>query len=108
GFLGSWSEATVVPAIAAVKIPDDVPLSAAALIGCGVLTGAGAAMNTATIGPEDTVVVVGCGGVGLNAVQGARIAGARRIVAVDTVDWKLELAKKFGATDVVDATRGDP
>lgn len=108
GFMGSFSEATVVPAIGAVKIPRDVPLTSAALIGCGVLTGTGAAMRTARIQPGDAVVVVGCGGVGLNAVQGAHIAGAERIIAVDRVPSKLEKAALFGATDLVDANATDP
>jgi NDMA-dependent alcohol dehydrogenase len=103
-YSGTFAELAVVPAISAVKIPDDVPLSLAALLGCGVLTGVGAALNTADIAPGDTVAVIGCGGVGLNVVQGARIAGAGEIIAVDTNPAKLELARRFGATDVVDAS----
>ena len=83
-------------------------MSSAALIGCGVLTGFGAATNTADIRQGDTVAVVGCGGVGLNVIQGAKYAGAERIIAVDMVANKLDLAKQFGATDVVDARRRDP
>lgn len=86
-----------------VKIRADVPLIPAALISCGVMTGVGAVINTAGVQPGDTVVVVGAGGVGLNAVQGARLAGARRIVAVDRSADKLEMAKEFGATDTLDA-----
>jgi NDMA-dependent alcohol dehydrogenase len=104
---GTFSEAVVIPAIGAVKIPDDIPLEIAALIGCGVLTGAGAALNTANITPGDTVAVVGCGGVGLNVIQGAKIAGAERIIAVDMIENKLKLAEQFGATDLVDASKGD-
>lgn len=104
---GTFSEETVIPAIGAVKIPNDVPLTDAALIGCGVLTGFGAAVNTASIRKGDTVAVVGCGGVGLNVIQGAKHAGAERIVAVDMVDGKLETAKKFGATDTVNAGDGN-
>jgi S-(hydroxymethyl)glutathione dehydrogenase / alcohol dehydrogenase len=104
---GTFAEETVIPGIGAVKIPDDVPFSVAALIGCGVLTGAGAAMNTASIRRGDTVAVVGCGGVGLNVIQGARIAGADRIIAVDQVETKLALAKQFGATDTVNASQAN-
>ena len=104
---GTFSEETVIPAIGAVKIADDVPLTDAALIGCGVLTGFGAAVNTASIRKGDTVAVVGCGGVGLNVIQGAKHAGAERIIAVDMVDGKLQTAQKFGATDTVNAGEGD-
>jgi NDMA-dependent alcohol dehydrogenase len=106
-FVGSFSETVVVPEAATVGIPDDVSLTSAALIGCGVLTGVGAATKTATIRAGDTVVVVGTGGVGLNAIQGARLAGAERIIAVDLVDWKLDLAMQFGATDSVNASTTD-
>lgn len=105
---GTFAEEAVIPAISAVKIPPDMPLQQAALIGCGVLTGVGAATNTARIRPGDTVAVVGCGGVGLNVIQGARIAGAERIIAVDMLASKLELARRFGATDTVNAAEGDP
>ncbi|MGH9265179.1 MAG: Zn-dependent alcohol dehydrogenase [Acidimicrobiales bacterium] len=105
---GTFSEETVVPACAAVKIPDDVPLDVAALLGCGVITGVGAALNTATIRPGDTVAVVGCGGVGLNVIQGARIAGAEVVVAVDVHPAKLATATRFGATHTVDASAVDP
>jgi S-(hydroxymethyl)glutathione dehydrogenase/alcohol dehydrogenase len=107
-FCGTFSSESIVPAISTVKIPDDVPLKAAALIGCGVLTGVGAALNTADLREGDTVVVVGCGGVGLNVIQGARIAKAGRIIAVDMFDSKLEMARDFGATDTVNAGEGDP
>ena len=83
---GTFSEETVIPAIGAVKIDDEDPDDVAALIGCGVLTGVGAAMNTANIRQGDTVAVVGCGGVGLNVIQGAKHAGAERIIAVDMID----------------------
>jgi NDMA-dependent alcohol dehydrogenase len=104
---GTFSEVAVIPAMSAVKIDPDVDLKVAALVGCGVLTGAGAAMNTARIEKGDTVAVVGCGGVGLNVIQGARVAGAERIIAVDMVDSKLELARQFGATDTVNAGQRD-
>jgi Zn-dependent alcohol dehydrogenase len=81
-----------------VKIDAAMPLDKAALIGCGVMTGVGAAVNTAKVEPGSATVVFGCGGVGLNAIQGCAIAGARIIVAVDTSDAKLEMAKQFGAT----------
>ena len=106
--LGTYGDHAIVPEISCVKIPDDVPLDVAALIGCGVLTGVGAALNTAEIAPGDTVVVIGCGGVGLNVIQGARIAGATTIIAVDMHDAKLEMAKSFGATHTVNAGDGDP
>jgi Zn-dependent alcohol dehydrogenase len=104
----TFAETTVVPAIGAVKIPDDISLEVGALIGCGVLTGVGAAMNTANIREGDSVAVVGCGGVGLNVIQGARIAGASQIIAVDMLPNKLDMAKQFGATDLVNAGDGDP
>ncbi|MDQ1374857.1 MAG: hypothetical protein QOJ09_2195 [Actinomycetota bacterium] len=105
---GTFSEVSIIPAIGAVKIPDDLDMKVAALIGCGVLTGTGAAMNTADIRKGDTVAVVGCGGVGLNVIQGARIAGAGEIIAIDMNETKLQLAKEFGATATVNASQGDP
>jgi Zn-dependent alcohol dehydrogenase len=105
---GTFSETTVVPEIGAVKVPADFDLKLAALIGCGVLTGAGAAMNTADIRQGDTVAVVGCGGVGLNVIQGARIAGASEIIAIDMNETKLSMAKEFGATAVVNASQANP
>jgi S-(hydroxymethyl)glutathione dehydrogenase / alcohol dehydrogenase len=104
---GTFSEQTIIPAIGAVKIPNDIDMKVAALIGCGVLTGVGAAMNTADINPGDTVAVVGCGGVGLNVIQGARIKGAAEIIAVDMNETKLQLAKEFGATATVNASQTD-
>jgi len=100
---GTFAEEVVVSAISAVRVPGDVPASAAALLGCGVLTGFGAAVNAATIGPGRTVCVIGCGSVGLAAVQGARLAGAEEIVAVDVVPAKLDLALTVGATMAVPA-----
>jgi NDMA-dependent alcohol dehydrogenase len=105
--LGTFSEELVCPEISTVKIDPDVPLTSAALIGCGVLTGFGAAANTADIRKGDVVAVIGCGGVGLNVIQGAVWKGAERVIAVDRFDSKLEMAKQFGATDVVNATNGD-
>jgi S-(hydroxymethyl)glutathione dehydrogenase/alcohol dehydrogenase len=95
---GTFAERLTVPQEAAVKIDDDVPFEIASLIGCGVSTGVGAAINTAKVRPGSTVVVFGCGGVGVSAIQGARVAGAGVIVAVDLVEAKLETAKGFGAT----------
>lgn len=103
---GTFSEVAVVPRSGLVKLPADLDLTLAALLGCSVLTGVGAVLNTAEVQPGATVAVVGCGGVGLNVVQGARIAGAGRIVAVDTNAATLELAESFGAT-AVDASAGD-
>jgi NDMA-dependent alcohol dehydrogenase len=105
---GTFSEVTIIPAIGAVKVPNDLDMKVAALIGCGVLTGAGAAMNTADIKKGDNVAVVGCGGVGLNVIQGARIKGAKEIIAVDMNETKLQMAKDFGATATVNASQGDP
>jgi len=92
---------------ACVAIPKEMPLDRAALMGCAVTTGVGAVINTAALRPGETIAVIGCGGVGLAAVNGAAIAGAGRIIAVDVVPAKLELARRFGATDVIDATEGD-
>jgi len=105
---GTFSELAVIPAIGAVKIPKDIPFDIAALIGCGVLTGVGAALNTADISEGDTVAVIGCGGVGLNVIQGAKIAGAGEIIAVDMLQNKLEMAGEFGATTLINASEGDP
>ena len=106
--LSAFAELMLVHENTLAKIRDDMPLDRAALIGCAVTTGVGAVLNTAKLPPGSTVAVIGCGGVGLNTVQGAAIAGAGRIIAVDTLPWKLDLARTFGATDVVDATTGDP
>jgi len=102
--VSSFAGYAVVPESVAVKIRDDLPLEAIALIGCSVLTGCGAVMNTARVEEGASVAVWGCGGVGSNVIQGARLAGAARIVAVDVRREKLELARSLGATDVVLAT----
>lgn len=94
----TFAEETVIPAAAAIVIPKDIPLDIAALVGCGVMTGVGAVVNTAQLRPGSSVLVIGCGGVGVSAIMGARAAGAAEIVAVDTVDRKLEWARQFGAT----------
>lgn len=106
--LGSFAEMMLVHEHAVAKIRPDMPLDRAALIGCGVTTGVGAVIHTAKVEPGATVAVIGCGGVGLSCINGAAIAGAGRVIAVDMVASKLELARKFGATDVVDASAGDP
>ncbi|GGO80219.1 Zn-dependent alcohol dehydrogenase [Wenjunlia tyrosinilytica] len=98
---GTFAEETVLPAGCAVPIPDDLPYDVAALIGCGVTTGIGAALNTAEVEPGSSVAVIGCGGVGISAVQGARVAGAAEIVAVDPVASRREAALGFGATEAV-------
>lgn len=106
--LSAFAEYMLVHENTLVKIREDMPLDRAALIGCAVTTGLGAVFNTAKVTPGSSVAVIGCGGVGLNSVQGARIAGAGRIIAIDTMPWKLDLARQFGATDLIDATAGDP
>ena len=103
----TFSEYCVVPEVSAIKVETELPWEYLALVGCAVTTGVGAAINTAKVAQGDTVAVVGCGGVGLSALQGARIAGASRIIAVDTTPSKLELAKQLGATDVVNASEVD-
>lgn len=98
---GTFAEETVIAAYAAIPIPDDVPYEIAALIGCGVTTGVGAALNTAKVKPGSSVVVIGVGGVGISILQGAKVAGAARIIAVDPTAGRRETAMKFGATDAV-------
>ena len=106
--LSSFAEFMLIHEHALVKIRDDMPLDRAALIGCAVTTGFGAVINTADVEVGSTVCVIGCGGVGLSAINGAAIAGAGRIIAVDIKGSKLNLAKHFGASDVVDASTCDP
>ena len=106
--ISSYAEYMNVHENAVVKIRDDMPLDKAALIGCGVMTGTGAVLNTAKVEPGSSVAVFGAGGVGLAAIQGARIAGARMIIAVDMIESKLAKARELGATHVVDASSGDP
>jgi S-(hydroxymethyl)glutathione dehydrogenase/alcohol dehydrogenase len=98
---GTFAEEVVLAAPCAVPIPDDVPYEIAALIGCGVTTGIGAALNTAKVEAGSSVAVIGCGGVGISAIQGARVAGAAEIVAVDPVQSRRDAALRFGATDAV-------
>ena len=105
--LSSFAEKMLIHEQALVKIDRDMPLDRAALIGCGVTTGLGAVFRTAKVAPGETVAVIGCGGIGLAAIQGARIAGANKIIAVDMVGSKLELAQQLGATHMVDAAEVD-
>jgi len=106
--LGTLATHTVVNAAQAIRVPTEADLSRMCLLGCGASTGVGAAVNTAGVQPGATIAVIGLGGIGLAALQGARIAGAERLIAVDRVPSKLALARGFGATDVVDASAGDP
>ena len=105
--LSSFAEYMLVHEHAIAKIREDMPMDRAALIGCGVTTGVGAVIHTAKVEPGSTVAVIGCGGVGLSAINGAEIVGAARIIAIDTLDSKLDLARKFGATDVINASQTD-
>ncbi|MEV6012405.1 alcohol dehydrogenase catalytic domain-containing protein [Streptomyces sp. NPDC051976] len=98
---GTFAEEVVVDSLCAVPIPDDVPYEIAALIGCGVTTGIGAAINTARVEAGSSVVVIGCGGVGISVIQGARALGAAEIVAVDPVESRREAALRFGATEAL-------
>jgi S-(hydroxymethyl)glutathione dehydrogenase/alcohol dehydrogenase len=106
--VASFAEYAVVPASGAVVIPKEMPLDRAALLSCAVLTGYGAVVNTAKVQPGSSVAVFGCGGVGLNSIQGARLVGAKTIIAVDISDEKLAIAKKVGATHVVNGSKEDP
>ena len=104
----AFAERVVVDASQVVAIEKEIPLDSAALLACGVITGVGAVTNTARVPPGASVVVVGCGGVGLNAIQGARLVGAKTITAIDVSAAKLAAAGRFGATDGVDAGSEDP
>jgi S-(hydroxymethyl)glutathione dehydrogenase/alcohol dehydrogenase len=106
--VSSFAERVVVPRSGAVRIRDDAPLEVVAVVGCAVATGVGAVRNTAQVPAGASVAVIGCGAVGLSCVQGARLAGATRIVACDVSPEKLEVARRLGATDTVDASAGDP
>jgi S-(hydroxymethyl)glutathione dehydrogenase/alcohol dehydrogenase len=105
--IGSFAEQMLVHENSLVRIDAELPLDIACLVGCGVLTGVGAALRTARVAPGDKVAVFGCGGVGLSVVQGAALAGADRIIAIDRVAAKTELACSLGATDTVDASSTD-
>lgn len=106
--VSSFAEEVVVPASGAIKVRDDAPLDVIAVVGCAVATGVGAVLNTAAVTPGSMVSVIGCGGVGLNVIQGARLAGAERIVAIDVREDKTLVATQFGATDRINASEGDP
>lgn len=99
--VGSLAELSVVPAAAAIKVPEELPFGVGALIGCSVTTGVGAVINNARVEPGTTAAVVGCGGVGLAVLMGLRLSGAERIIAIDTAPEKLDLARELGATDTV-------
>ena len=103
----TFAEEAIFRDYALVKISEDVPFEIAAVVGCGVLTGVGAAINTAKVRPAESVAVIGCGGVGINVIQGARLAGANPIIAIDTVESKLDMAERFGATHRINAADGD-
>lgn len=105
--VSSFAEYAVVPASGAIRIRDDAPLDVVALVGCAVATGVGAVTNTAAVEPGSIVAVIGCGGVGLSVVQGARLAGAERIVAIDVRPEKTALAARLGATDEIDVSAAD-
>jgi S-(hydroxymethyl)glutathione dehydrogenase/alcohol dehydrogenase len=106
--LGGFAEQALIHENQLAVVPKEMPFAQAALLGCGVVTGAGAVLNTANVSAGDTVVVIGAGGVGLNAVSGARLAGASRIVVIDVQSKRLEAARRFGATDVIDSTMAKP
>jgi S-(hydroxymethyl)glutathione dehydrogenase / alcohol dehydrogenase len=106
--IASYAERMLLHENSVVRIDSEIPLDRAALVGCGVLTGVGAALRTAAVRAGQTVAVFGCGGVGLSIIQGARIAGARQIIGVDRFDSKLEMASEIGATHTVNSTRSDP
>jgi S-(hydroxymethyl)glutathione dehydrogenase/alcohol dehydrogenase len=105
--MGSFAEQVVIPAEQVVPVRKDVPMETLALIGCAVTTGVGAVVNAARVEPGSSVAVIGCGGVGLNVIQGAALVNASRIIAIDLLDNKLEFARQFGATDTINASQGD-
>jgi S-(hydroxymethyl)glutathione dehydrogenase/alcohol dehydrogenase len=106
--LGGFAKQALIHENQLAVVPKEMPFAQAALLGCGVVTGAGAVLNTANVLAGDSVVIFGAGGVGLNAISGARIAGASRIVAIDIQPKRLEAARRFGATDVIDSTKNQP
>jgi S-(hydroxymethyl)glutathione dehydrogenase / alcohol dehydrogenase len=106
--LGGFAEQALIHEQQLAVVPKAMPFAQAALLGCGVVTGAGAVLNTANVRPGDSVVIFGAGGVGLNAVSGARIAGASRIVVIDIQSQRLDAARRFGATDAIDSTHSKP
>jgi S-(hydroxymethyl)glutathione dehydrogenase/alcohol dehydrogenase len=106
--LGGFAEQALIHENQLAVVPNEIPFAQAALLGCGVVTGAGSVLNTANVSAGDSVVIIGAGGVGLNAVSGARIAGAARIVVIDIQQKRLDAARRFGATDVIDSTKSKP
>ncbi len=106
--IGAFAEEILVPVTSVAKVPTEMPLEKAALLGCAVITGLGAVRHSARVRFGDTVAVIGCGGVGLSAVQGALLSGASRVIAIDRMPEKLEVARGFGATDLVNAAEVDP
>src|SRR3989454_3854236 len=106
--LGGFAERALIHENQLAVVPKEMPFAQAALLGCGVVTGAGAVLNTACVSAGETVVIFGAGGVGLNAISGARIAGASHIVVIDIQPTRLEAARRFGATDVIDSTKTKP
>ena len=108
GGVDLFSEETIILASSAVKVRKDVPLEKLCLIGCGVMTGVGAVINRAKVKTGSTVAIFGCGGVGLNVVQGAKLAAASKIIVIDKVDLKLEMAREMGATHFINASTEDP
>src|SRR6185369_6152415 len=105
--LGGFAEFVITPETGAVKVAADTPLDIACVIGCAVQTGVGAVLNTARVPEGATVLVAGAGGIGISIVQGARVAGATKIIVSDPVGPRREMARRFGATDVVDPTSDD-
>jgi S-(hydroxymethyl)glutathione dehydrogenase/alcohol dehydrogenase len=105
--VGSFAEMMVTSENGLVKIPEEMPMAEASLIGCGVMTGVGAALYTAKVPGGSTVAVIGCGGIGLNIIQGCRISGAANIIAIDIMDSKLEMATQFGATHTINSKEVD-
>src|SRR5580692_1189193 len=106
--LGGFAERALIHENQLAVVPRELPFAQAALLGCGVVTGAGSVLNTANVSAGDTVVIFGAGGVGLNAVSGARIAGVSRIVVIDIQQQRLDAARRFGATDLIDSTKSKP
>jgi S-(hydroxymethyl)glutathione dehydrogenase / alcohol dehydrogenase len=106
--IGTMATLTLVRKESVVKLDKKIPFASACIVGCGVMTGFGSAVNAAKIKRGSSVVIIGCGGVGLNVIQGARVCGARKIIAIDLKNSRLQTAKKFGATHGVIATRNDP
>jgi S-(hydroxymethyl)glutathione dehydrogenase/alcohol dehydrogenase len=106
--LGGFAEQALIHENQIAVVPKEIPFAQAALLGCGVVTGAGSVLNTANVSAGESVVIFGAGGVGLNAVSGARIAGASRVVVIDVQQKRLDAALRFGATDVIDSTKNKP